>query len=299
MKTIPTPVRQFRAFGSRGIYDDGTIRAGVYFELLRTRGVPLTCGRLLDIGSGFGGFTIYAARAGARVTAMDGDEYRLNVLRQRLEMEAPEVKARVDTLKADAPRLPLADASFDHAITIGVVEWVPVASREVGDPRAVQVATLAEIRRVLRPGGTYVLATKNRWYPPHVWRDPNSKWLLVDGLPRPAAQIVARALWSQAYRTYNHSDAGWRTMLKEAGFHSVEVLLPVSSMHWPIELLSSASSASEVGQAWDTADKRLPAEYLVRAVGRRHGAKRLATTLAWQARLQRVLSHGFVFVASA
>jgi SAM-dependent methyltransferase len=295
----PTPVRQFRAFGSKGIYDEGTLRAGVYFDLLRGRGVALTCGRLLDIGSGFGGFTIHAAREGARVTAVDGDEYRLKVLRERLSKEAPDVRTRVATLKADAPRLPLADASFDHAITIGVVEWVPVVSREDGDPRAVQMDTLAEIRRILRSGGTYVLATKNRWYPPHVWRDPNSRWLLVDGLPRPAAQMLARAVWSQAYRTYNHSVRGWRAMLREAGFRSVDVLLPVSSMHWPLELLTSQSSVADLGTAWDTAAERLPGAYMQRAVGRRHGVKRLATRMAWQAGLERVLSHGFVFVATA
>jgi hypothetical protein len=46
------PIRKFRTFGSEGIYDDGTIRAAVYFELLRRRGVSLAWdGELLDVGA--------------------------------------------------------------------------------------------------------------------------------------------------------------------------------------------------------------------------------------------------------
>lgn len=300
LKAVPEPIRKFRTFGSEGIYDDGTTRAGVYFELLRRRGVALAgAGEMLDLGSGFGGFPLYAARNGARVTAVDGEEYRLTVLNERLSAEPPEVRARVRTLKADAPWLPLRDASFDRAITIGVIEWVPLVSREPGDPRAVQVQTLREIHRVLRPGGTYVLSTKNRWYPLHVWREPQTRWPLVNALPRPAAQAIAHAVFGQAYRTYNHSAAGWQAMLREAGFRSSRVLTPVWGMHWPVDLLPSGTRPAEVARLAKTAAEWIPREYLRRTEGRRTSVKRLATTAIWSVGLEQTLSQGLVFIATA
>lgn len=298
MRSPPEPIRKFRAFGSEGIYDEGTTRAGVYFELLQRRGISLTEGQLLDVGSGFGGFSIQAARSGASVTALDGDLYRLRMLRRRLANEAPSVQSRVVTLEGDATQLPFKDRSFDRAMTIGVVEWVPLVSHQTGEPRSLQVQTLGEIRRVLKPGGWYVLATKNRWYPPHVLHEPNSGWPLVDALPRPLADVVAKAVWRQSYRTYNHSIGGWKAMLSEAGFGSTRVLVPLYGMHWPIDLLQAGSGGASVTRAADEAPEWIPPEYLKRTNGARANLKQQATRVMWSAGLENYLGQGFVFVAT-
>lgn len=61
-----------------------------------------------------------------------------------------------------APRLPFADASFDLVLCAASVEYLV-------HPRAV----FAEVRRVLKPGGAWVVSFSDRWFPPkaiQVWR---------------------------------------------------------------------------------------------------------------------------------
>lgn len=68
----------------------------------------------------------------------------------------------VHDLNAD-PRLPFADASFDLVICTASVEYLT-------RPQAV----LAEVRRVLRPGGHFALTFADRWFPPkaiRVWSE--------------------------------------------------------------------------------------------------------------------------------
>lgn len=77
-----------------------------------------------------------------------------------LGMNATELaaNARLDTrivhdLNAD-PRLPFADAAFDLVVCTASVEYLT-------RPQAV----FAEVRRVLRPGGRFVLTFSDRWFP--------------------------------------------------------------------------------------------------------------------------------------
>ena len=56
-------------------------------------------------------------------------------------------------------RLPFADGSFDAVICTASVEYLI-------DPLAV----LAEVKRVLRPGGSLAISFSNRWFPPKVIR---------------------------------------------------------------------------------------------------------------------------------
>ena len=71
-----------------------------------------------------------------------------------------------DTLLQDLnskPLLPFADASFDAIICTASVEYLV-------DPLAV----MAEIKRILRPGGLLAFAFSNRWFPPkaiRIWTD--------------------------------------------------------------------------------------------------------------------------------
>ena len=88
-------------------------------------------------------------------------------------------------------------------------------------------------------------------------------------------------------------------MLGEAGFATVRVLTPVWGMHWPIDLLPSGTTPSEVARVQATAAKWIPEAYLGKTDGRRAGVKRLATTAIWSAGLGQSLSQGFVFIATA
>ncbi len=89
---------------------------------------------VLDACCGTGDLAIAAARAGGRVTGLDFSERML----ERAERKAPELT----WVRGDLLSLPFAEASFDAA-TVGF------GVRNVDD----LARALAELRRVLRPGG--------------------------------------------------------------------------------------------------------------------------------------------------
>jgi SAM-dependent methyltransferase len=104
--------------------------------------------RLLDLGCGFGRHAYQAARLGAEVVALDAgaDELRSVLATFGAMAEAGEIdidRARVGAVRGDAVGLPFPDASFDRVIASEVLEHIP------DDEGA-----MAELARVLRPGGT-------------------------------------------------------------------------------------------------------------------------------------------------
>jgi len=95
-------------------------------------------GDVLEIGAGTGAnFEHYSSDA--RVIAFEPDPFMLERAREKLDALG---RTNVDLRQAPAEELPVADASFDAVVSTLVLCTV----RDV--PRA-----LAEMRRVLRPGG--------------------------------------------------------------------------------------------------------------------------------------------------
>jgi SAM-dependent methyltransferase len=274
------------------------LRGEVFAELLRRHDIPLTRGHLLDLGCGYGGLSIYAARHGATVTAVDTSDHKLEVLEDRIANEDWPGHGSIDPLKANATEIPLDTASVDQAVTLGVIEWVPLTTPGA-DPRALQVQALAEIARVLRPGGTYILGTKNRWFPPYLLHEPQMRWPLVNHLPRSVAGAVCQAMYGQEYRTYIHSLDGWRSMLREAGFRSVRTFLPVYFYQFPIDLWPIGGSDRDLDRSRASASTWVPDEYL-RVVDRNHPArKRAVLNLMLRAGLASRFWSSYLFVATA
>lgn len=102
---------------------------------------------VLDVGCGAGVEVVRFARAGARTTGVDIAESAITLARQNLEQQGLEARLEV----ADGEHLPFPDASFDFVFAHGVVQYT-------GDDRAM----VAEIHRVLRPGGLAVFQAYNR-----------------------------------------------------------------------------------------------------------------------------------------
>ena len=100
--------------------------------------------RVLEIGSGTGAL-LHALRE--RGAAAEGVE-----LRQDLIDEAHRFYGALPIRRVEGTTLPFADASFDVAISFDVFEHIPDSD-----------AHLAEVRRVLPPGGFYLIQTPNKW----------------------------------------------------------------------------------------------------------------------------------------
>ncbi|MCH2425049.1 MAG: class I SAM-dependent methyltransferase, partial [Acidimicrobiales bacterium] len=103
--------------------------------------------RMLDLGCGFGRHAYEALRRGTHVVACDLGLDELREVRaigavMHGDGEVPEGVV-LETANGDATRLPFADDSFDRVIASEVLEHID------DDEGA-----LAELARVLRPGGT-------------------------------------------------------------------------------------------------------------------------------------------------
>jgi SAM-dependent methyltransferase len=127
---------------------------------------------VLDAGAGFGRHAFELARRGHRVVALDFGSDEVLTTRDTFAamVEASEVRADVvaGVVGGDATRLPFADHTFDAVITSEVLEHV------LDD-----TAALAELVRVLRPGGAFA-ATVPSWLPEKI------NWMLSDEYHAPA-----------------------------------------------------------------------------------------------------------------
>ena len=130
-----------------------------YFGFDRFRGK-----QVLEIGIGQGTDLLQFAKAGARCHGADITDNHLMLTQRNFDLRG----LAVDLRKADATALPFEDSSMDCVYSFGVIHHIPEADRVV-----------AEISRVLKPGGFVMVACYYKWSAFHLM-----KKLLVDGLVR-------------------------------------------------------------------------------------------------------------------
>jgi len=103
---------------------------------------------LLEVGSGPGLTTDILRRIYTSITALEIDDRLARSLYQRLQ------GTNVKVLNADATDMPLPDCTFSGAVSFTMLHHVPSAQ--------LQDKLLAEVYRVLRPGGIFA-GTDSRW----------------------------------------------------------------------------------------------------------------------------------------
>lgn len=113
--------------------------------------------RVLDLGCGAGRHSFAALRRGARVVACDNDEGELAKVAELMDAMHREGQVPEDgtgtAVHGDASALPFPGGAFDRVVAAEILEHLP------DDESAV-----AEIARVVRPGGL-VAVTVPRWWP--------------------------------------------------------------------------------------------------------------------------------------
>ena len=153
-RPAPSPAETWDAFFSdfylRAFADDarGAEAERQALAAARLAGCP-EGGDLLDVPCGFGRHSLPLARAGYRVVGVDRSQALIDEARRR----AGDAR-RPKLVRADYRQLPFADASFDAALNLFT------SLGYLGDEE--DTKALAEIGRVLRPGGRLLVESMHR-----------------------------------------------------------------------------------------------------------------------------------------
>jgi SAM-dependent methyltransferase len=198
---------------------------------------------ILEIGPGMGQFTALMARRTRRVEALE-------VVPEQAEFVA--LRSRQDgagnigvAIGGDDCRLPYRDASFDGVVLNLVFEWC--GSRLESEPHEVaQARLLAEMVRVLKPGGFLYLTTKNRF----------ALRILLGGADEhmhemPFGSALPRRLGAWLLKRRGHSrPSGWLyshdvllAKLRGAGLGQVRSFWTVPEMRFPTHYVPSDAAS--------------------------------------------------------
>ena len=205
-------------------------------------------GRLLEIGCGPAVMTPDLLSLGFHVHGIDVSEEMVRQARQRMGGHPLEKVCHFET--GDVERLRYASGTFNAVLCMGVLEYLPRYSR-----------ALAEIWRVLTPGGTVVITLPNRASSYHVARSGYDLLRALNrqlrGRPAPAAIAHNRCVpWM------------FDRELDEAGLRKVESRA-CNFIFFPLyELLPRASESLNqalMPLAGSTVAPLLGAQYVVKA----------------------------------
>jgi ubiquinone/menaquinone biosynthesis C-methylase UbiE len=108
-------------------------------------------GHLVDFGCGNGAQTLYFTEDFDRLTGVDINETFLKDFRR--EIVSRGLDSKVQAVVTDGGPIPLPDGAADVVTSFTVLEHVPD-----------EQAALAEMRRILKPGGILIISVPNRWW---------------------------------------------------------------------------------------------------------------------------------------
>jgi|SRR5688572_27621964 len=185
-------------------------------------------GRVLDLGCA-AGYEITVLRA-AGFTVVGADYvHRMLLSSQRRFSKDP----NVGLARADAEYLPFAASSFDHVVCLGVLEYLPDYGR-----------ALAEVHRVLKPGGAAVLALPSRRSLFHL--SHTVEQATIGPLWRAAKRMLGKPLVAMVPPHHQNTCIPSRFMaeLENVGLH-------------PVDYANTCFFVSPLDRLWPTVQERL------------------------------------------
>jgi len=230
----------FKAILNRGdehsqSYVKAEVRGTALAEFFEKHLPPSPAARVLDLGCGSGLISFALSSRYGSVFAVDQEADNLEITSQGL---AARSITNVHPVRVTGFQLPFPDGFFDGLVLNGVLEWVGVNNR--GESAAeLQKRFLAEVRRVLRPGGVFYIAIENRSAPRNLLRDPHTNIPLVCLFPRGMAEWFSRTFMGRAYQVYIYTPWQLRRLLQQAGFEAVRLFSPVPGYHYPFLYVSA------------------------------------------------------------
>jgi D-aspartate ligase len=211
----PHTIAVTRYFGEHAdewdsLYRSPDVSATIYQEratrcLDWVDGLALPSGaRALEVGCGAGRTATALARRGFTVEAIDRSEEMLKVARRRGDNDVGDGRLRY--VRADVGSLPFASGAYDLVIALGVIPWLS----------APQTA-LAEMSRVLAPGGSLIVSADNRYRLSHLF-DPRYSPAFSAARRRVRdLRLVGSLVNGQGPKVSMHAPAEFGSMLRSAG----------------------------------------------------------------------------------
>lgn len=216
-------------------------------------------GHVLEVGAGTGFFVINLALAGcldgAELSATDISQGMLDVC----ERNGADHGLQIATRQGDAESLPYDDDSFDLIIGHAFIHHLPVPG-----------TAIAEMYRVLKPGGTLVLAGEPTEIGDRLsWMVKNTTWRtfrIVTSVPglksirKPSItesggtendEVLANLEHEVDLHTFRPKDVERTARL--VGFHEVEVVTEELTAHWlgwAVRTIEGAVRPGLLGKRW-------------------------------------------------
>ncbi len=204
--------------------------------------------RALDAGCGTGAFLLPLARRlapqGATVIGLDLAEGTLGQARAGVQAAG----LPVECIIGDVEALPFDDGSFDLVLANYMLYHVPNLTQAI-----------AELRRVLRPGGTLLAATNGQGHMRELWQLEEQALVRVGASPEMVADYMerARAAGELSFRLENGAEWLRRSFTEvrlerypdELRVTEVEPLVDYLVSMWSVDQMVAAATATAQEQA--------------------------------------------------
>jgi 2-polyprenyl-3-methyl-5-hydroxy-6-metoxy-1,4-benzoquinol methylase len=169
---------------SARIYQERMLAALEWIEELRLK----PGAAVMDVGCGAGVATVALAERGWSVTAVDLAPAMLDLTRSLARQRG--VEDMIHTQLSSVEALPFETGSFDCVMALGLLPWVEHPAE-----------TIAELARVVRPGGHLLISADNYWRVDHLF-DPMRNPVL-----RPLRQGLSNLLRMTRHRKEGQATA--------------------------------------------------------------------------------------------